>query len=49
MDEGEVFNMYREVPSVAKKAAWSIGHTHALSDPNFHTGTRRRTRSCCAT
>jgi ribonucleoside-diphosphate reductase beta chain len=39
MDEGEVFNMYREVPSVAKKAAWSIGHTHALSDPNFHTGT----------
>ena len=39
MDEGEVFNMYREVPSVAKKAAWSISHTHALSDPNFKTGT----------
>ena len=39
MDEGEVFNMYREVPSVAKKAAWSIGHTHALSDPTFKTGT----------
>ncbi len=39
MDEGEVFNMYREVPSVAKKAAWSIGHTHILSDPNFNTGT----------
>lgn len=39
MDEGAVFNMYREVPSVAKKAAWSISHTHALSDPNFHTGT----------
>tara|TARA_R110000823_G_scaffold119998_5_gene244289 strand:+ start:16604 stop:17875 length:1272 start_codon:yes stop_codon:yes gene_type:complete len=39
MDEGEVFNMYREVPSVAKKAAWSIGHTHALSDPQFKTGT----------
>ena len=38
MDEGEVFNMYREVPSVAKKAAWSIGHTHELSDPNFDTG-----------
>ena len=39
MDEGEVFNMYREVPSVAKKAAWSISHTHELSDPNFNTGT----------
>ncbi|MDC0573103.1 ribonucleotide-diphosphate reductase subunit beta [Luminiphilus sp.] len=39
MDEGEVFNMYREVPSVAKKAAWSISHTHILSDPNFNTGT----------
>ena len=38
MDEGEVFNMYREVPSVAKKAAWSISHTHELSDPNFSTG-----------
>ena len=39
MDEGEVFNMYREVPSVAKKAAWSISHTHILSDPTFATGT----------
>ena len=39
MDEGEVFNMYREVPSVAKKAAWSISHTHELSDPNFSIGT----------
>ena len=39
MDEGEVFNMYREVPSVAKKAAWSLSHTHELSDPNSSTGT----------
>jgi ribonucleoside-diphosphate reductase beta chain len=39
MDEGEVFNMYREVPSVAKKATWSLSHTHSLSDPNFNTGT----------
>jgi ribonucleoside-diphosphate reductase beta chain len=39
MDEGAVFNMYREVPSVAKKAAWSLSHTHSLSDPNFKTGT----------
>ena len=39
MDEGEVFNMYREIPSVAKKAAWSLKHTEELNDPNFRTGT----------
>jgi ribonucleoside-diphosphate reductase beta chain len=39
MDEAEVFNMYRELPSIAKKAAWSLQHTKALGDPNFHTGT----------
>ena len=39
MDEAEVFNMYRELPSIAKKAAWSLQHTAALSDPNFNTGT----------
>ena len=39
MDEGAVFNMYREVPSVAKKAAWSLRHTSVLNDPDFKTGT----------
>lgn len=39
MNEGEVFNMYREVPSVAKKAAWSLKQTQSLSDPTFTTGT----------
>ena len=39
MDEGEVFNMYREVPSVARKAAWGLKYTQSLSDPTFHTGT----------
>lgn len=39
MDEGEVFNMYRELPSVANKAAWSLKHTQSLSDPTFKTGT----------
>lgn len=39
MDEAEVFNMYREIPSVARKAAWSLPYTQSLSDPNFHTGT----------
>lgn len=40
MDEGEIFNMYREVPSVAAKATWSLSHTHSLSDPTFTTGTQ---------
>ena len=39
MDEGEVFNMYREIPSVARKAAWGLKYTQSLSDPTFHTGT----------
>ncbi len=39
MDEAEVFNMYREVPSIAKKAAWSIEHTKGISNPSFQTGT----------
>lgn len=39
MDEGEVFNMYHEIPSVAKKAAWGLKFTHSISDPTFNTGT----------
>ncbi len=39
MDEGAVFNMYRELPSVANKAVWSLNHTKSLSDPTFTTGT----------
>jgi ribonucleoside-diphosphate reductase beta chain len=39
MDEGEVFNMYRELPSVANKASWSLSQTKSLSDPTFNTGT----------
>ena len=39
MDEGEIFNMYHEVPSVAKKASWGLKYTKELSDPNFNTGT----------
>ncbi|MEY1662496.1 ribonucleotide-diphosphate reductase subunit beta [Isoalcanivorax beigongshangi] len=39
MDEGEIFNMYRELPSVARKAAWGIKYTRELSDPTFNTGT----------
>ena len=39
MDEGEIFNMYHEVPSVAKKASWGLKYTKELSDPKFDTGT----------
>ena len=39
MDEGEIFNMYRELPSVAHKAEWALPFTQHLSDPSFHTGT----------
>lgn len=39
MDEGEIFNMYREVPSIAKKASWGLQHTQDLSNPHFKTGT----------
>ncbi|HVE44386.1 MAG TPA: ribonucleotide-diphosphate reductase subunit beta [Gammaproteobacteria bacterium] len=39
MDEAEVFNMYREVPSVSRKAVWSLKYTQSLSDPTFQTGT----------
>lgn len=39
LDEGEIFNMYRELPSVARKAEWALPFTQHLADPNFHTGT----------
>ena len=39
LDEAEVFNMYREVPSIHDKASWAMRFTHSLGDPNFHTGT----------
>ncbi len=44
LDEAEVFNMYREVPSVAKKASWAIPYTRSLGDPNFQTGTPENDR-----
>ena len=39
LDEGELFNMYREVPSITDKAAWALRYTQHLSDPRFATGT----------
>ena len=39
LDEAEIFNMYREVPSVHEKAAWALKFTDSLGDPDFSTGT----------
>ena len=39
LDEAEVFNMYREIPSVATKATWALQFTQSLGDANFKTGT----------
>jgi ribonucleoside-diphosphate reductase beta chain len=32
--------MYREVPTVSKKADWALPYTQSLGDPTFHTGTK---------
>ena len=45
MDEGEIFNMYREVDSVEAKAAWALKYTQALADPTFRTGTPENDRT----
>ena len=39
LDEGRLFNMYREVPSVATKSQWALPYTQSLGDINFKTGT----------
>jgi len=44
LDEGEVFNMYREIPSIHDKAAFELQFTQELADPNFHTGTEETDR-----
>ncbi|SES38479.1 ribonucleoside-diphosphate reductase beta chain [Lentzea albida] len=39
LDDGELFNMYREIPSITDKAAWALQFTQHLEDPEFRTGT----------
>ena len=36
---GELFNAYREVPSISDKDAWALQYTQHLEDPEFRTGT----------
>jgi ribonucleoside-diphosphate reductase beta chain len=40
LNQRELFNMYREIPSIADKAAWALAYTRNLDDPGFRTGTR---------
>ncbi|BFM17237.1 ribonucleotide-diphosphate reductase subunit beta [Maricurvus nonylphenolicus] len=40
MDESEIWNLYQEQPSVARKAAWSLKHTETINRPEFTTGTK---------
>ncbi len=39
LDEGEIFNMYHEVPSIRDKDEFLIPFIETLCDTNFHTGT----------
>ncbi|MFX3657618.1 MAG: ribonucleotide-diphosphate reductase subunit beta [bacterium] len=45
MDEGEIFNMYHEVPAVARKASWALKYTREINDPTFDTGTSEADRA----
>ncbi len=40
MDESEIFNAYREVPSIKNKDDFLIPFIDVISDPNFKTGTK---------
>jgi len=39
LDEGELFNAYREIPSIADKDSWALHYTQNLENPDFTTGT----------
>ncbi|MEG8099248.1 ribonucleotide-diphosphate reductase subunit beta [Candidatus Liberibacter brunswickensis] len=38
LDEGELFNMYREIPSITNKASWALQYTKNLTSASFSTG-----------
>ena len=38
-DDGEIFNMYMEVPCVHDKDAFCLEYINTLTDPSFETGT----------
>src|SRR6185369_8288383 len=39
LDEGEIFNMYREVDAIYNKDSFVLGFNEGIFDPNFKTGT----------
>lgn len=39
LSEGEIFNMYREVPSIKAKDAWALKYTKGLESGRFDTST----------
>lgn len=45
LDEGEVFNMYHEVPSIARKDAFETELTAEVLDPQFTTATDEGART----
>lgn len=44
LDEGEIFNMYREIPSIHAKDVFELQFTQELSNPDFYTGTEETDR-----
>lgn len=39
LDQGEVFNMYNEIPAIARKDAFEMEITRSVLDPSFSTAT----------
>jgi len=39
LEEGEIFNAYREIPSIRAKDEFLLPFINVLTDPGFHTGT----------
>jgi ribonucleoside-diphosphate reductase beta chain len=48
LDEGELFNMYREVPSITDKAAWALKHTQIWMIPTSKPARWKAIRPSCA-
>src|SRR5262249_26942290 len=44
LDQGEIFNMYREVPSIRDKDAFLLEFIETLTDGQFQTGTPENDR-----
>jgi ribonucleoside-diphosphate reductase beta chain len=45
LEEGEIFNAYREIPSIRAKDEFLLPFINVLTDPGFHTGTPENDRT----